>query len=313
VKYGVFSDRSGAESARGRGAFSLPGAHADSATLAVTSEPTGAEVYVGGAFLGRTPLDRRVPARPAVVTVVQPGYKDGSDSIDLASADSAGLHFALEARVGAARVTSTPAGAAILVDGAGTGMTTPATLDALAAARLHEITLTLAGFAPHSFGGVRVVADSTVELAHAFSREMHALKVSSEPSGAAIFLDGASVGETPHIIAQVASGSHTLRLAKAGFAETTRTIEVPHPDISVTLTPLTPGVIVFSVQPYAEVLIDGRPAGDKTITYLSVTRPPGDYSIELKHPEFGSETRAVQVTPGDTVRINHSFLGAGSR
>jgi hypothetical protein len=312
VKSGVLSDRSDVRRTGGAAAISMTGAGVDSATLAVTSDPAGAEVYLGGALLGRTPLDKRVPARRGVVTVAQPGYKDGVDSIDLASADSAGLHFALVERAGTARITSTPPGAEILIDGARSGATTPATLEALSVARLHDVTLTLAGFAPRTFGAVRVVEDSVVELAHAFSRETHSLKISSEPAGAAIFLDGANVGETPNIVAQVASGSHTLRLVKAGFAESTRTIDVPHPDLSVSLTPLTPGVIVFSVQPYAEVLIDGRPAGEHMITYLSVSRPPGEYSIELKHPEFTPQTRVVHVTSGDTVRVNHSFLATGN-
>ena len=311
-RFGNRADRVRTDGRSGQAAISGNGAPVDSGKLAVTSAPAGAEVYLGGALLGRTPLDQRVPARRGVVTVAQPGYKDGVDSIDLASSDSARLHFSLVERVGAARISSTPPGAEILLDGARSGATTPVTLDALPVARLHEVTLTLAGFAPRTFGAVRVVEDSVVELAHTFSREMHSLKISSEPAGAAIFLDGANVGETPYIVAQVASGSHTLRLVKEGFAEATQTIEVPHADLSVALTPLTPGVIVFSVQPYAEVLIDGRPAGDHTITYLSVLRPPGDYSIELKHPEFASQTSVVHVTPGDTVRVNHSFLATGS-
>jgi hypothetical protein len=48
------------------------------------------------------------------------------------------------------------------------------------------------------------------------------------------------------------------------------------------------------------------------ITYLSVSRPPGEYSIELKHPEFTPQTRVVHVTSGDTVRVNHSFLATGN-
>jgi hypothetical protein len=307
---GQFDDDSDARRRDDRSIFATR-APVDSARLVVTSEPVGAEVYLGGALLGTTPLDRSVPARRGAVTVVRPGYKDRADSIDLAAAESVGLHVSLEERVGAVRVSSTPPGAEILLDGKSAGVATPATLSALSVARLHDVTLRLAGFAPRTFAGVRAVEDSTIALAHTFSRETFALRINSEPAGATVFLDGQNLGQTPQIAPQVTSGSHDLRLVKAGFAEARQTIDVPRPDVTITLERLTPAVIVFSVQPYAEVLIDGEPAGDHTITYLSVSRPPGEYTIELRHPEFARETRVVRVAPGDTVRVSHSFLSGG--
>jgi hypothetical protein len=197
------------------------------------------------------------------------------------------------------------------VDGERTGAVTPDTLRGLDANLPHDITLRLSGYAERTFPRVRVASDSTHRIVHAFAKATSPLKVASDPAGAQIELDGRAIGTTPHLAMDVEAGRHVLRIAKEGYEPVEQTIEVPHADISVALAPLAPGAIVFSVQPYAEVLIDGRAAADHTITYLSVSRPPGDYTIELRHPEFASETRVVHVAPGDTARVSHSFLAPG--
>jgi hypothetical protein len=135
-----------------------------------------------------------------------------------------------------------------------------------------------------------------------------ALSIASQPPGARVELDNEYVGETPCIVAGVAYGRHELTIAKPGFAGYTRTIEVsgPNEEIGATLEELPPGTIVFSVEPYAALSIDGRSIRDD-VTYHEIELPPGTYSIELKHPQLGTHSEEVVLKSGESVTIRHRF------
>lgn len=59
------------------------------------------------------------------------------------------------------------------------------------------------------------------------------LQVSSTPTGADIEVDGAFVGSTPSSL-QLASGDHTVAIAKDGYKKWTRKIRITGGDVSVT-------------------------------------------------------------------------------
>ena len=52
------------------------------------------------------------------------------------------------------------------------------------------------------------------------------IRVDSLPSGAKVYLDGVYKGKTPLFLSKVIEGSHTIKLAKSGYAELTKTIYV---------------------------------------------------------------------------------------
>jgi hypothetical protein len=76
-----------------------------------------------------------------------------------------------------------------------------------------------AKFAPPSAG-----AQPQETAAPALPGAQTSLEISSSPAGADIELDGAFVGNTPTTIG-VASGEHTLRLSKNGYAAWERTLK----------------------------------------------------------------------------------------
>jgi len=102
---------------------------ATSGTLRVVSEPVGARVLVDGRARGRSPLELAELAFGSYeVRVEQPGYEPARRRVELSSdAASAELRLALKQRAavttGAADFVSTPAGAAVSVDGKPAGQT----------------------------------------------------------------------------------------------------------------------------------------------------------------------------------------------
>jgi hypothetical protein len=287
------------------GALVMPGE--ELATLTVASTPSAADIYIDGQLVGRTPLNRSFAAGSRELLVEMDGYRVFQDSVVLSGGESTGVNVTLSELTGNIRITSEPPGAAITVDGAATGQVTPATFEALSVNRSVPVRLSLAGFPDVGFQ-VRVQADTTIEVARSMGTRRTTLQVSSTPPGALVFLDGTPVGTTPHALNDVTYGTHSLRIVQDGFEEWSRQVQVPVAGdrLDAVLDREAPGVVMFSIQPYGDVIIDGRRVAQSS-TFYAVTRDPGTYRIELRNAAFSAFTQEINVVSGDTLRISHEF------
>jgi len=96
-------------------AFGMTAAWGDTATVAVSSHPVGAKVYVNGYFKGRTPstivVNSATPAaRTYVFTLHLPGFKQWEAPVDLTAGQNKSLYAGLE------RLPSAVAGRTICID-----------------------------------------------------------------------------------------------------------------------------------------------------------------------------------------------------
>ena len=109
-------------------------------------------------------------------------------------------------------VTSTPAGAAVRLDGQDTGLVTPCTLAGVAPTR-HVVSVELPDW--QSDPGSITVDLSPLESATIdFLLFQTGLRVASEPAGARILLDGIDTGRvTPAVVAGLAPGTYEVSLA----------------------------------------------------------------------------------------------------
>jgi hypothetical protein len=74
-------------------------------------------------------------------------------------------------------------------------------------------------------------------------------------------------------------------------------------------TPAGTGTILFTVAPWGEIYVDGTRRGDVPPLYeMRITA--GRHRIELRHPDFPSHVRTVDVKPGARIEIKHWFLPA---
>ena len=128
--------------------------------------------------------------------------------------------------IGVLRIVTQPAGATITVDGKLQGVA-PVRVDGLSIGG-HSISASLSGHAV-ARQNVQLTRESpsrTLGLSLAPVTALTGiLAVSSTPSGAALTLDGRSVGNTPTQL-DVTAGPHTLRVEQNGFASLSRDIEV---------------------------------------------------------------------------------------
>jgi len=227
-------------------------------------------------------------------------------------------------------VTSTPPGASIVLDGADSRMTTPATLTGVSAGS-HTVLLGLTGYVDTQ-QAVTVKAGVTSTLQAVLSKEADAskppaepsnppvqpgepsvtppaqaettLRVTSTPGSAAIVLDSKETGKiTPSTIV-VDSGSHTVSLRLSGYAVATRTVGVSkgkQTSLSVSLSKLAAvplgSLRITSVPAGATVSIDGKAMTGKTPLTLSVAL--GNHTVRVALHGYETYVRTgVEVVKG---------------
>jgi len=140
------------------------------------------------------------------------------------------------------------------------------------------------------------------------------LTVTSNPTGADIFIDGVQRGTTPHTFTDIALGSHSVIVSKIGYLGKYSTITVSQGQptkVDVTLEVLQPGtgtgtISVISDPPGAGIMLDGKSSG-KATPYDFSGISSGGHTVEMTIVGYNSYTETVTVVPGTTVVVNHKF------
>jgi hypothetical protein len=98
------------------------------------------------------------------------------------------------------------------------------------------------------------------------------------------------------------SGRHdvVLRNESLGYAAPQTIDVVAGRTASVEVKPPT-GLLNVNATPWAEVLIDGRPAGQTPLGNIEL--PIGPHQITFRHPELGERTRRVVVAAQGVSRV----------
>jgi eukaryotic-like serine/threonine-protein kinase len=92
-----------------------------SAITNVTSEPSGAEIFVDGKSRGRTPLRLDLPSRPHELVAHLDGWPDEQQRIDVEAQRENTAHFVFAN--GSVKITSAPGGATVIANGKEFGQT----------------------------------------------------------------------------------------------------------------------------------------------------------------------------------------------
>ena len=180
-------------------------------TLTVTSTPSGADIYVDNAWIGKTPLtsyevDTGVRHEKQVtVGLVLSGYKNHVAQSTLRGGQQTPLDVRLEKlipRIGTLTVTSTPSGASVYIDDNVIGQTPLSDYEIDTGAQREkqiEVRLELSGYKNRVAqltlrGGEQTPWDVRLEK---FISRTGTLTVTSTPSGASVYVDSDLIGTTP--------------------------------------------------------------------------------------------------------------------
>jgi hypothetical protein len=279
------------------------------ASLTITSEPTGAAVLVDGLARGNTPVT--LPMDPGTHQVqVGPDRTAWMQIIDLAPGRSSTFHVVQAAppparssvaEGGALEITTEPSGLAVQVDGKPRGVSPVAVTDL--APGMHEVTIVHGGRVVKRAVSVDAGVPTAVLISTVGEGGVSSgwLTVSG-PVPLQIRENGTPLGtsDTPRLL--LPTGRHELEFANEtfGYRELRRVEVVAGRTATVTLPPSS-GTLSVNAQPWAEVWIDGARVGETPIGNLSL--PIGNHELVVRHPQLGEQRRTVAVRADTPSRV----------
>ena len=303
-------------------------------SLTLRTTPAGATIRING--------NERREHTPAVLSDLSlgssyqvelslPGYSSHAETITLTAEVPRGLVAAQLGRNTAEafavlRLTSTPPGARVLLDGSDTGLTTPATVPRIESGMTHRLLLLLDGHEQHlvelSFaaGEIReleVPLDPTPLAA-----DESLLRLSVDPEGAAIEIEGRQIlGPSPHVIRRGA-GPVRIVVHQPGFRRYETTLALgggetrehrvtlvrrvggsaaAAPTAAATTPAPGRGRLTVGARPWCTVSVDGRAIGQTPIVNHDLAA--GSHRITCSNPELGAtRQQTVVIRPGETTR-----------
>jgi formylglycine-generating enzyme required for sulfatase activity len=185
------------------------------APVSFSSNPAGAEVLIDGMPLGVTPVELELSAGEREVEFRLAGYNAWRDTVVVyADQPETVPSVQLTQADGRVELTTNPEGAAVSVNGQFQGQT-PLTLR-LNPGREHSINVTKPGFEPVT-QVLSVAADSGRRVSVDLVAQFGVVDISSEPSGAEIWVDGENAGATPQQLT-LSALPHRIELRREGYA-----------------------------------------------------------------------------------------------
>jgi formylglycine-generating enzyme required for sulfatase activity len=275
----------------------------ESQWLIITSEPTGADVFINDEPAGVTPYQNLLPVGKYNYRLQKTLYLNSAGVVELVSGgQKQKINAKLEPNFGTIDVTSSPErGASVLLDGVETGKTTPCTFERLPVGE-HTLTVSLEMYATATQKvAVKAGLPQTVNIVMrpAFAE----VAVKSTPKGD-IYINNTLKG-TGEWKGRLIPGLYNFeaRLDKHISATEQRTVVIGQPlDLTLQPIPRTGSLNVMSNPIEATIRISGMDYGTtpNTIKNLLI----GDYTVELSLPGYATAFEKVSITEGATSAIN---------
>ncbi len=278
---------------------------AEQATFVVTSEPAGASVRIDGQLLGNTPVIAPSPDGEHVLTVEKQGYARATRRMLFSRERSVETAFTLTKLPPepALAITTEPSGATVTVDGKVLGKTP---FIGVVPAGDHALELKLEG-RRRAQAQIMMPDDRDLDLRFTLERADLARKafvaISTEPTGADVFIDGRQEGRSPYRV-ELPPGAHVVKLEVPGFKPYEKKFTMPDGndlDVTVAMVPIVaqgPGGLDLSVSPIgAEVSVDGKPVPVNDAGLFALELPPGPHVASVSRSGYRTrEERFTAVT-----------------
>ena len=262
----------------------------------VTSAPVAGRVLVDGVDAGATNGEAlRLAAGEHTIRVEAERYLPHEQTLAVEGMDTEQtLALTLAPGWGTYRVETVPPGASIVVDDAPLA-TTPADIELPAGQR--HLRLRLEGYRDEALMVNAVAGERRTLAALTLARADARLRISSNPAGASITLDGVFQGRTPLELAIDSSRAHELIAFKTGFDRAVRALPAggKSRDIALELRALSGEIRLAVTPPDAEVFLGERALGRGAQT---LTLPSGRHTLRVQREGYAPQELTVAPRPG---------------
>ena len=197
--------------------------------------------------------------------------------------------------IGNITVSSVPSGATILVDGISTGTTTPAIIESVSSGS-HYVLLRLTGYQDYTQNVIITDnATSTVSVTLIATETTTqqitngSIKVESNPSNAAVFLNTEYQGKTPLTLYNITHGTYRVLVQKIGYLDWSDRI-------SVTSGTRTDVYATLQVEPTDTTIVTAIPTATTvkpTISKTSTVKVPTPWPSATPTPSSSMSSLAI--------------------
>ncbi len=285
--------------------------------VTITSNPSGATVYIDNNPVGTTPLNNHsLVVGSYSLKLVLAEHEDADQRLEVTEGITE-QSFTLSpiVKTGAVTITSNPSGAAVYIDNNPVG-TTPLNNHSLVVGN-YSLKLVLA---EHEDADQRLeVTEGITEQSFTLSPivKTGAVTITSNPSGATVYIDNNPVGTTPLNNHSLVVGNYSLKLVLAEHEDADQRLEVTEgiTEQNFTLSPIveTGAVTIISEPDEAKVYIDDSYIGQTPLNNYSLAIGNYDFKITLDGYEDLLERFRVEegrVTKGNFKLVPKTEVGS---
>jgi len=274
-------------------------------TLKITSNPSGAKVYINGDYKGITPLTLDLAPGTYTVKLTKDEYEDYTKTVEVNPGETTTLSATLTPKFGYLTVYSSPSDAEVYVDGDYVGKTPLE--DYKLSTGDHSVVVKKNDYQDYRTT-VTIEPGKTTKVEATLSEVPATLEVSSDPSGADVYVDSFYKGTTPLTI-QLSPGSHTVRITKGDYEVYTTTVTLSPGEtksISATLKPAYGYLNVESDPSGAKVYVDGDYVGTTPLEDYKLS--PGEHTLRITKDGYEEYTKTVTVEAGKSVSVSAGLV-----
>lgn len=284
--------------------------------LSVSSNPSGANVYVDGIYKGTSSATITLPAGSHTIRLEKSGYDSWSGSTFVTAGQTSSVSASLIPYVtyGYLSVYSSPSNADVYINGVYKGDTSftlglnPGT---------YQVMVKKAGYTSYSTSATIYSGSTTSVSANLQSSADSYIQIASYPSGSAVYIDGTYVGNTQyssvsnpnymHAGPFTSGTTHTLVLKLDGYTTYSSSFRLNSGEtrtFSVTMTPVSPvvttGSLYMTSDPSgADVYVDNVFRGYTPLMLNDITA--GTHTILLQNVGYNDWSGTMTISAGKTV------------
>lgn len=284
-----------------------------SAELTVQSQPRGAGVWINGDSVDTTPL-RGHSMEPGVyfLSIRRQGYLNADTVVTLSNGEAPEVTVSLDARPD---IGSEPVSAGGEVeqtaeeDGQSAELSTSSSTGEV---ELQDESSSSA-VSPES-SSTEDTASETESNDDSQSLPTGSLRITSEPSGADVLINGNPRGQTPLTLDAVLEGAHDVTLQQEGYASWSASVETEAnttQNVHGTLEPLL-GQLRVLARPWGTIYIDDSLHARESDIWYETELPVGQHEVRVVHPSLGEQSRTVDLRANEENEIVINLRGDDS-
>lgn len=281
--------------------------------LLFESDPPGADVLVDDAHRGQTPLLVH-DLRPGTyrVRLRADDHFPRELTINVEGRTPQRVYTELESDTASLAVRTDPPGGQVRVDGSTYGVT-PLQIDRVRTGEV-LVEITLDGYLPYQ-RELRLRTGQSYRLDADLVPVPSGLTVTTSPPEAQVFINDQLVGESPVSLTDLAVGTYTLRVARHGFAEQEREVELGSGDRrseEFRLERISGTVVLVTEPAGVHVYLNGELMGTTEAGRTDVISEPftidyvleGDHRLQLLRSGYHHRPRRFRIEVDQTLSLH---------